>query len=155
MNKIIKKIFIITFFSILLFFMITTVFNNEKISMTERRNLKTFPSFSLKNLADKKYYDDRGTSLVILQSEKGKDLYEQIKSKFIFSEVDLEDAIKYNIAINNSVEMNKGRKRFFKNIDRYNYQKLFEISTKVTVIQRIINFMRKIKYKIGIKFKMV
>lgn len=104
---------------------------------------------------DKKYYDDRGTSLVILQSEKGKDLYEQIKSKFIFSEVDLEDAIKYNIAINNSVEMNKGRKRFFKNIDRYNYQKLFEISTKVTVIQRIINFMRKIKYKIGIKFKMV
>ena len=58
MNKIIKKIFIITFFSILLFFMITTVFNNEKISMTERRNLKTFPSFSLKNLANKKYYDD-------------------------------------------------------------------------------------------------
>lgn len=58
MNKIIKKIFIITFFSILLFFMITTVFNNEKISMTERRNLKTFPSFSLKNLTNKKYYDD-------------------------------------------------------------------------------------------------
>ena len=42
--------------------MITTMFNNEKVSVIERRNLTTFPKFSIANLFDKKYYDDLTTA---------------------------------------------------------------------------------------------
>lgn len=57
-EKLIQKIFIIIFFIILSFFMITTIFNNEKISTVERRSLQTFPSFNINKLFSKKYYDD-------------------------------------------------------------------------------------------------
>jgi len=56
--KLVQKIFVILFFIIMLFFMITTIFNNEEISMIERRNLTTFPKFSVSKLFDKNYYDD-------------------------------------------------------------------------------------------------
>ena len=56
--KLIEKIFVITFFIILGFFSITTIFNNEKVSMIERRNLVTFPKFNISNLVNKDYYDN-------------------------------------------------------------------------------------------------
>ena len=56
-EKIIKIIFIITFLIIIAFFMITTLFNNEKISETERRELTTFPKFTITKIFDSKYYD--------------------------------------------------------------------------------------------------
>ena len=60
--KLIHKLFVFFFFLIILFFMITTMFNNEKVSVIERRNLTTFPKFSIANLFDKKYYDDLTTA---------------------------------------------------------------------------------------------
>lgn len=54
----VQKIFVLCFFMILGFFMITTVFNNEKVSDVERRELKTFPKFSINKLFSKSYYDD-------------------------------------------------------------------------------------------------
>lgn len=54
----VQKIFVLCFFMILGFFMITTVFNNEKVSDAERRELKTFPKFSINKLFSKSYYDD-------------------------------------------------------------------------------------------------
>lgn len=56
--KIVEKLFVICFCLILVFFSITTIFNNEKVSLIERRNLATFPKFSLSKLNDKNYYDD-------------------------------------------------------------------------------------------------
>lgn len=56
-DKIIKIIFILAFLFIISFFMITTLFNDEKISMTERRKLETFPQFEFKSLLSEDYYD--------------------------------------------------------------------------------------------------
>lgn len=56
--KTIQYIFVIMFFLIIFFFMITTLFNDEKVSETERRTLETFPKFSLKKLIDSNYYND-------------------------------------------------------------------------------------------------
>lgn len=58
LEKLIKKIFIITFLIIISFFMITTLFNNEKVSYVERRKLQTFPEFKISSLIDKQYYED-------------------------------------------------------------------------------------------------
>ena len=38
--------------------MIFTLLSNKKISLTERRTLKTFPSFSISSVLKKSYYDD-------------------------------------------------------------------------------------------------
>ena len=57
-NKIIEKLFVLCFIFILFFFMIFTLLSNKKISLTERRTLKTFPSFSISSIFKKSYYDD-------------------------------------------------------------------------------------------------
>ena len=61
-NKIVKIVFVVSFFSIIVFFMVTTLFNNEKVSDLERRNLETFPEFSFKALTSKEFYDDLTTA---------------------------------------------------------------------------------------------
>lgn len=57
-EKTVQKIFIITFLTIITFFMITTLLNNEKVSDVERRELNTFPKFKIENLVKKSYYDN-------------------------------------------------------------------------------------------------
>ena len=57
-EKTVQKIFIITFLTIITFFMMTTLLNNEKVSDVERRELNTFPKFKIENLVKKSYYDD-------------------------------------------------------------------------------------------------
>ena len=54
----VEKIFVIVFFCIICFFLVTTLFNNQKVSWIEQRTLTTFPKFSLDNLTNKKYYDE-------------------------------------------------------------------------------------------------
>ena len=57
MDKKIKKFFVIIFFTILGVFMIFTLSNNTKYSDLERRELTTFPKFTIKSLISKTYYD--------------------------------------------------------------------------------------------------
>ena len=54
----VEKIFVIVFFCIICFFLVTTLFNNQKVSWIEQRTLTTFPKFSINNLTNKKYYDE-------------------------------------------------------------------------------------------------
>lgn len=55
-NKI-KKLFVTVFFIILGIFMIFTLFNNNEYSSDERRELTTFPKFTISNMTSKKYYN--------------------------------------------------------------------------------------------------
>ena len=57
MEKTIKKVFVFSFLIILLFFLVFTLPNNKKYSMVERRNLTTFPKFSISNVLSKEYYN--------------------------------------------------------------------------------------------------
>lgn len=104
---------------------------------------------------DKKFFDDKGTSLVILHSDKGEFLYNEIKSKFISSSISLEEAIKYNTAINKSVEMTNARSKFFKNIDKYNYKEVFQKSIDITPHEKIKIFLSRTKRKIKKLLKVI
>lgn len=55
--KIIKKVFVTSFFIILVVFMIFTLANNKNYSKLERRTLATFPKTTLKNALKEKYYN--------------------------------------------------------------------------------------------------
>lgn len=76
----VEKIFVIVFFCIICFFLVTTFFNNQKVSWIEQRTLTTFPKFSINNLTNKKYYDEL-TSAFSDQLELREQL---IKGYFLF-----------------------------------------------------------------------
>ena len=58
-------------------------------------------------------HDDMGTSLVIVQSEKGKEIFEKIKEKTTCKEVDTQKAVSFNSAMTESVPRPEKRDEFF------------------------------------------
>lgn len=82
--------------------------------------------------------DDKGTSLVIVNSEKGKQIFEQIKDKIIYKQVDFEEAIRYNPSMTKSVKPDYNRKKFFENLDKMPFDKLVKKYTYTpSIIKRI------------------
>ena len=60
--------------------------------------------------------DDKGTSLVVINSEKGKELFESIKSNIRHEAVNIHEAIKYNPSMIKSVPLPNTRETFFRDI---------------------------------------
>ncbi len=67
--------------------------------------------------------DNKGTSLVIVNSEKGEKLFEQIKNDSVYKQADLSEALKYNTSMTKSVEPHKNREKFFAKIDSFDFEK--------------------------------
>lgn len=66
---------------------------------------------------DKSMDDDKGTSLVLINSEIGEKLIENVNSKLKIKKTDLYSAVKYNKSISQPAFYNKNRKEFFSKID--------------------------------------
>ena len=90
--------------------------------------------------------DNKGISLVIVNSLKGQELFEKIKDNIVFKEVELEDAIQYNKSMIQSVKMDKNREKFFENLDKMEFDKLVKKYTyRRGIIRKILS---KIKRKV-------
>lgn len=114
-EKTVQKIFIITFLTIITFFMITTLLNNEKVSDVERRKLNTFPKFKIENLGKKSYYDDL-TSAFQDQLELRQYL---IKGYFLFQfQRYYGDAVKGKNNQLYSAEQTKPSNNYYKNLKK-------------------------------------
>lgn len=88
--------------------------------------------------------DNKGTSLILVHTDKGKKLLEENKDIFI-KECDLEKAIKGNPSILKHNKASKNRDKFFKNIDKYNLDILSKkYLKKKNVFQRIIKKLKKL-----------
>lgn len=97
--------------------------------------------------------DDKGTSLILLQSLKGRKILDSIIEKIDIIETDLDYAVKNNPAIIKSVNYNKKRSKFFKKIQCNDLESAIEKTYKVTFADKCIN---KIVYEsIKIKNKVV
>ncbi len=57
--------------------------------------------------------DDKGTSLVIIRSRKGKELFERIEKGLIYKKTDIESSVKSNGMYNESTVMPQRREEFF------------------------------------------
>lgn len=91
--------------------------------------------------------DDKGTSLVVIHSEKGKQLFDKLSDNMILSEINLNDGIKYNPSMVTSVRYNKKRKDFFAELNAgENLIDLIEKYTRLSFKQRV-----KCKIKSAIK----
>lgn len=87
--------------------------------------------------------DDKGTSLMIVNSDKGKKIFDNIKSDVNYKKVNFEDAIKYNQSMIKSAKMDKNRDKFFENLDKLEFDKLVKKYTYTPGITKKI--VRKIK----------
>lgn len=90
--------------------------------------------------------DNKGISLAILNSEKGKELFERIKEKIEFREIDFEESIKYNPSMTKSATKPRNRNDFFKDLEKMNFD---ELAKKYFPEPRFITkVIRKIKIEI-------
>jgi coenzyme F420-reducing hydrogenase beta subunit len=62
--------------------------------------------------------DDKGTSLVLVNSPKGKAMFENVVTQLTWQEVDVSQAISYNSSAVKSVAMNPKRDAFFAELDK-------------------------------------
>ena len=68
--------------------------------------------------------DDKGTSLIFVNSNKGKSMFDKIVNEIIFEQVDINRAIHDNTAAIKSVGHNPNREKFFKEVDMLAFDKL-------------------------------
>ncbi len=92
-------------------------------------------------------FDDKGTSLVLVNSEKGGKLFEKIVSQMHYKEVDLDTALSHNSAAYKSAKLPKQRKKFMKKISEDNFEELIEICTRISLVnackRKIKMFLKK------------
>lgn len=86
--------------------------------------------------------DDKGTSLVIVHSQKGMGLLKQIQSDIVIEETDLDLAVKHNPSMIYSSNLNYKREKFFKKKSNLSIDILINSCLRVSIFKRVF---RKIK----------
>ncbi len=71
-------------------------------------------------------YDNQGTSLVVINSRRGEELFSSIQDKVIKREVDLNKAIEFNPSIIKSANKPNDRDEFLKDLENLNFAELVE-----------------------------
>lgn len=83
--------------------------------------------------------DNKGTSLILIHTEKGQKLLTDIKENLVIKEAFLEKAIQYNMSIVRSANRTEKRKLFFKQLQNgEEFEKIIEDLTKDSFKTRII-----------------
>ena len=88
--------------------------------------------------------DGKGTSLVLINTEKGAKAWEKIQSKTVFRKIVYEKAVKNNICIEKSVLRPPLRDTFFEDMKRMSFEKLaykYRYPTLKSKIKHLIKFM--------------
>ena len=73
---------------------------------------------------DKSLDNDQGTSMILLNSKKGKELFEKVKPHMQYKEIKSNKVFNGNICASKSVEKSPVRDKVFENIDKLSYQEL-------------------------------
>lgn len=98
--------------------------------------------------------DDKGTSFVIVHSEKGHELLESIQDQIFGQEVDVWDGAKYNSAMLKSVAKHPKREEFFATLENEDLDSLIErlCRDKLTVRmkRKLISGTRFVLEKLGL-----
>lgn len=87
--------------------------------------------------------DDQGTSLVFVNSEKGKKIFEQLKSQIVYKKTDLDTAIKYNRSMIQSVALPPKRDNFMHAIKTQDFQCVVQKYCKKSFIRRVLRKLRR------------
>lgn len=98
--------------------------------------------------------DDKGTSLIFVNSEIGQDIFNSISINMIFKEVNINEATKYNSAAIKSVPKNPNRDNFFDYLDNLEFDELVKRYCTDKLVtrtkQKVKTSIRGILNKIGL-----
>ncbi|MCD7894894.1 MAG: Coenzyme F420 hydrogenase/dehydrogenase, beta subunit C-terminal domain [Erysipelotrichaceae bacterium] len=84
--------------------------------------------------------DDKGTSLVLVHTEKGLELYRSISDKISYISTPIEEAIKHNTAIVESAKLNNNRADFFVRLSKgEDFMNIVNDLTKIPLYRKILN----------------
>ncbi len=86
----------------------------------------------------------KGISAVILNSDKGKDLFEKVENNFSYKKIVPEKVIKYNRLLIQAIKKNKNRDKFYENLD--NMDIIQNISKNINE-NKYKNFIKEVLYK--------
>lgn len=90
-------------------------------------------------------FDNKGTSLVIVNTKKGQRLFDEVSDKMVYKSVDIDVAVKDNPSAYKSCEKNKKRNSFMAEITAQNFDCIVEKYVKKTsVLNRGLNKLKKI-----------
>ena len=79
---------------------------------------------------DKNFLDNKGVSVALINSIKGKKLFDKIKDNIYYKDANTDDVAKYNTAITTSVIKSKKYDEFWQNVDYDNIIELLDEYTK-------------------------
>ena len=98
--------------------------------------------------------DDKGTSFVIIHSEKGKQLFERIQRSLVSHEVDVWQGIQYNSAMIRSAKRHPHRDEFFEQLDHKRIdiliRRLCRDKFPVRIKRKLVAGVRLILEKLGL-----
>lgn len=89
-------------------------------------------------------FDDKGTSLVFVNSPKGRKIFEKISKDMLYKEVDIDNAVMYNSSAFKSCSMPLKRKTFMQNITSENFGEYVHRCTKRSFMERVNSKAKKI-----------
>lgn len=119
----------------------------------EQCNFKEIPRKSDITLADfwgigkydRKMDTDQGTSLVFINTDKGKGCFNAILDNIVFEKEKLDYALEGNVCILNSVKINSRRKEFYKALDEKDFYEAIKPFLKRGKREKLSLMKKKIK----------
>ncbi len=81
--------------------------------------------------------DEKGTSLLLVNTDKGAQIFEQLKSEITFKQIELEQAIKHNLSAIRSVDKPKNRDKFMRRISAESFDKIVYKFSKPSIFNRL------------------
>ncbi len=101
---------------------------------------------------NKQLDNDMGTSMVLVNSHKGQELFDKTRNKIKFQEINSQDVFNDNVCTYKSPDRTEAREKVFENIDQMNYKELCRnffrkpgIKERIKIYIRASKIYRKIK----------
>lgn len=124
-------------------------YNCKSKTLNRRSDLTIADFWGVENIVPE-IDDDKGTSLVLVNSNNGKKIFEQLQNKMIVKKVNCDEAIKYNPSAIKSVSINPKRDKFFEEIDSHSCELsgLINKYTKISLAKKIYRKTRAVLARI-------
>lgn len=122
-------------------------YNCHSKSLNRQSDITLADFWGIENVCPE-MFDDKGTSLVFINSEKGALIFDSIKDKLAYKEVDINEAVKYNVSAHKSVALPPYRKKFFGYIQKYDFDIAVKKVLKTSVFKRAFNKLKRTAKKI-------
>lgn len=91
------------------------------------------------------YDDDKGMTLLVVHTLKGKELIQLVKSALFIRKVGINEGIKFNQAMVKTPIEHRKRKEFFNRVDSgVDVWKLVDVFTKPSLIRRVKNIIKRV-----------